>query len=104
MPDRLNPEEESRLDRVERMLSRLTDGGRVDRRDHAFPARTQDAAHGAGGSDGAHGQAGQRVDKLAERMEELAAAQRHTDERLNALIGVVDGIVPKPPSGPAGPS
>jgi uncharacterized protein YciW len=34
-------------------------------------------------------------DKLAA----LAEAQRHTDERLNALISVVDDLVRRPPSG-----
>jgi hypothetical protein len=42
----------------------------------------------------------ERVDKLAENVEkmrvEFAEAQRHTDERLNALITVVDGMVRKP--------
>jgi hypothetical protein len=40
-----------------------------------------------------------RVDQLATRMDQLAEAQKHTDERLNALITVVDGIVrgPQPP-------
>jgi hypothetical protein len=39
----------------------------------------------------------ERVDKLAVTLDtaikELSAAQRHTDERLNALIAVVDHLV-----------
>jgi len=38
-----------------------------------------------------------RMDKLADRMDKLAASQQHTDERLNALIGVVDGVVRRIP-------
>jgi hypothetical protein len=42
-----------------------------------------------------------RVDKLAVTLgtaiKELSASQRHTDERLNALISVVDDIVRRPP-------
>ena len=39
-----------------------------------------------------------KMDKLAGTMQELAEAQRHTDERLNALISVVDGLIRKPPA------
>lgn len=35
--------------------------------------------------------------RLAEQQALLAEAQRHTEERLNALIVVVDGIVRRPP-------
>lgn len=45
-----------------------------------------------------------RVDKLAVRLDtavtaiqDLTAAQRHTDERLNALIAVVDDLVRRRP-------
>jgi len=45
-----------------------------------------------------------RVDKLGLRLDttigaiqDLTAAQRHTDERLNALIAVVDDLVRRPP-------
>jgi uncharacterized protein YoxC len=34
-----------------------------------------------------------RVDKLAESIKELTEAQKHTDERMSALIGVVDQLV-----------
>jgi hypothetical protein len=34
--------------------------------------------------------------KLAIAQKELAEAQKHTDERLNALIEIVDGVVRKP--------
>lgn len=35
----------------------------------------------------------QRIDKLAERVDRFAELGAHTDERLNALIRVVGGIV-----------
>jgi hypothetical protein len=38
-----------------------------------------------------------RLDKLAVSVVELREAQKHTDERLNALIAVVDGLVRNPP-------
>ena len=34
---------------------------------------------------------------LTDRVDELREAQKHTDERLNALIGVVDGVVRRRP-------
>jgi hypothetical protein len=41
-----------------------------------------------------------RVDRLAQTMQELAEAQKHTDERLNALIRVADDAIRRqPPSG-----
>lgn len=38
-------------------------------------------------------QLAERVTELAERVTELAEVGMHTDERLNALINVVDGVV-----------
>lgn len=38
---------------------------------------------------------GRRLDALAATIQELADGQKHTDERLNALIGVVDELVRK---------
>jgi hypothetical protein len=38
-----------------------------------------------------------RVDKNAKAIAELTEAQKHTDERLNALIAVVDGWIRKQP-------
>jgi hypothetical protein len=31
------------------------------------------------------------------KIQDLTEAQKHTDERMNALIGVVDGLIQKPP-------
>ena len=38
-----------------------------------------------------------RVDKLTVSVATLAEAQKHTDERLNALISIVDGLIRKQP-------
>ncbi len=45
----------------------------------------------------ASGEAQKRTD---EKMAELAVAGKHTDERLNALITIVDGIIHRPPAQP----
>ena len=42
----------------------------------------------------------ERVDRLAASIHELAESLRHTDERLNALIAVVDDLVRKRPPQP----
>ena len=36
---------------------------------------------------------------LTEHIDRLTAAQAATDERLNALVGVVDGMIRRPPAG-----
>ncbi len=38
-----------------------------------------------------------RVDRIGEKIEALTEAQKHTDERLNALINVVDDLVRRRP-------
>jgi hypothetical protein len=38
-----------------------------------------------------------RVDRLTKGVAELTTAQKHTDERLNALITIVDGLIHKRP-------
>jgi hypothetical protein len=38
--------------------------------------------------------------ELAEAQKQLTDAQRHTDERLNALVTIVDGVIRKPPDLP----
>ena len=37
--------------------------------------------------------------KLTEAQTQLAAAQQHSDEKLAALVGVVDSLVRRPPPG-----
>lgn len=45
-----------------------------------------------------------RLDRLAQTVKDLAAAQAEsrkiTDEKLNALIDIVDGLIRKPPPEP----
>ena len=36
--------------------------------------------------------------RLAEAQTRLTEAQQHTEERLNGLIGVVDGMIRRPPA------
>ena len=43
-----------------------------------------------------------RVDKLAVRIDDLVDNSKHTDERMNALIAVVDGMVRR--GGPSAPA
>jgi hypothetical protein len=38
---------------------------------------------------------------LTGKMAELAEAQKHTDERLNALITIIDGVIRKRPDLPS---
>jgi len=44
-----------------------------------------------------------RVEKLTASVQELRESQKDTDDRMNALIAVVDGIVRRIPSPPAEP-
>jgi hypothetical protein len=41
-----------------------------------------------------------KMAELAEAQKQLTDAQRHTDERLNALVTIVDGVIRKPPDLP----
>jgi peptidoglycan hydrolase CwlO-like protein len=43
------------------------------------------------------GKLSQRMDDLAETMKEVAEAQKHADQRMDALIAVVDGMIRRPP-------
>jgi hypothetical protein len=40
----------------------------------------------------------ERVDVLVSKVDDLAEMQKHTDQRLNALIDVVDDLVRRPPA------
>ncbi len=40
----------------------------------------------------------QRLAELATAQAQLTGAQQHTDERMAALIGVVDGLIRRPPA------
>jgi hypothetical protein len=75
---------ESRLDRIERALELLVDDHVLFRDEHKRLLTAQVVLT-------------DRVDQLAIGMRELQEAQKHTDERMDALISVVDGVVRRPP-------
>jgi len=79
---------ESRLDRLEGLMALLIDDHVQFREEHKLLLSAQVVLT-------------ERVDKLAITLDtaikELSTVQRQTDERLNALIAVVDDIVRRPP-------
>ena len=75
----------SRLDRIERALELLIDDHVQFREEHKLLLTAQVVLT-------------DRVDRLAQTVHELSQAQKHTDERLNALIAVVDDLVRKRPA------
>ena len=79
---------ESRLDRLEGLMALLIDDHVQFREEHKQLLTAQILLT-------------DRVDKLAVTLDtaikELSASQRHTDERLNALIAVVDDLVRRRP-------
>jgi len=79
---------ESRLDRLEGLMALLIDDHVQFREAHKLLLSAQVVLT-------------ERVDKLAITLDtaikELSTVQRQTDERLNALIAVVDDIVRRPP-------
>ena len=89
MPDTdENGSGESRLDRMERLMALLIeDHGRFDedhakfREEHKLLLTAQVVL----------------TDRLDRFIKETAEAGKHTDERLNALISIVDGIIRRQP-------
>ena len=78
----------SRMDRVERVLEMLVDEHAVFQEEHKQLLKAQVVLT-------------DRIDKLAIRMDELAESQQHTDQRLSALIDVVDEMIRnRPPQRP----
>jgi len=71
----------SRLDRIERTLARLTEGHETFQLEHKQLLTAQVVL----------------TDRLDRFIKETAEAGKHTDERLNALITIVDGIIRKQP-------
>ena len=74
----------TRLDRIEKTLEVLVQSHMEFANDHKMLLRAQVVLT-------------DQVSKLTEEVRELRAAQAHTDERLNALISVVDDLVRKRP-------
>lgn len=82
----------SRLDRIERMLEMVAaDHVRFQGQHEVFAKR-----HEAFEEEHKRLLAAQVL--LTDEMAKLAAAQKNTEERLNALIAVVDGIIRRPPA------
>jgi hypothetical protein len=80
MPVEPNGDGPNRLDRMERLVELLVDDHVLFRDEHKRLLTAQVVL-----SD--------QMSKLSDQMSKLAEAQKHTDERLNDLIGVVDGMI-----------
>ncbi|HUA85942.1 MAG TPA: cell division protein ZapB [Bryobacteraceae bacterium] len=108
-----NGHDPTRLDRIERMIEVLTNAhidfeqehrqlltaqvvltDRVDRLTERVDRLTERVDRLAEKVD----RLAEKVDRLASQVSELVAAQKHTDERLNALITIVDNLIRNPPS------
>ena len=74
-----------RLDRIEKIMEVLANVQRDMQTDLQVVLRAQVVM-------------GDQLNKLTERVDKLAEHGRHTDERLNALIAVVDSLVRRPPA------
>lgn len=85
MGDESNGDNKNRLDRVEELLEVLVNEHIQFHEEHRQLLKAQILLYDA-------------TQKLAEAQTELAAAQKHTDEKLAALIDVVDSIVRRPPT------
>ena len=83
---------ESRLDRLEGLMALLIEDHVQFREEHKHLLTAQVLLT-------------DRMDKLTGTLDtaikELSASQRHTDERLNALITIVDGVIRKRPDLPS---
>lgn len=78
-----------RLDRIERAIELLIDDHVQFREEHKLLLAAQVVLTDR------LDKLTQRLDKLTERVDKLAEMGAHTDERLNALITIVDGLVRK---------
>jgi hypothetical protein len=92
MADETNGNQKGRLDRVEEMLEVLVNEHIQFGEEHRQLLKAQVLLYDA-------------VQKIAEAqiesdrsLAELAQAQKHTDERMAALIGTVDDLVRRPPA------
>jgi len=84
MGDETNGDKKNRLDRVEQLLEVLVNEHIQFHEEHRQLLKAQVLLYDA-------------TQKLAEAQTELAAAQKHTDENLAALINVVDRVVRRLP-------
>jgi hypothetical protein len=92
MGDETNGDKKNRLDRVEQLLEVLVNEHIQFHEEHRQLLKAQVLLYDAT-QKLAHAQTDANA-KLAE----LAAAQKHTDENLAALINVVDSVVRRPPA------
>ncbi len=76
---------ESRLDRLEGLMALLIDDHVQFREEHKLLLTAQVVL----------------TDRLDRFIQATAEAQKHTDERLNALITIVDGVIRKRPDLPS---
>ena len=79
-----NGHDPSRLDRLEGMIEVILNRHIDFEQDHAQLLKAQVVLT-------------DRLDRLTKLVTELTEAQKHTDERLNALITTVDDIIRNPP-------
>jgi hypothetical protein len=86
MSDEQNGHATSRLDRMEGLMQLLIDDHLKFSDEHNRLLTAQVVL-------------ADRMEKLAETMEKVAQAQKHTGERMDALIAVVDGLIRRPPAG-----
>ncbi len=84
MDEQHNSNGQSRLDRLEGLKSLLMDGHAKFQEEYKLLLTAQVVLT-------------DRIDRLAQMIQELSEGQKHTDERLNALIAVVDDLVRKRP-------
>jgi hypothetical protein len=85
------PNGTGRMDRLERLMELLIDDHVQFREEHKQLLTAQVVLNDN------LGKLTERVDKNAKAIAELTEAQKHTDDRLNALIAVVDGWIRKQP-------
>jgi hypothetical protein len=85
MGDETNGDKKNRLDHVEQLLEVLVNEHIQFHEEHRQLLKAPVLLYDA-------------TQKLAEAHTELAAAQKHTDQNLAALINVVDNLVRRPPS------
>lgn len=95
MGDETNGHQKSRLDRVEEILEVLVNEHIQFHEEHRQLLKAQVILYDMT-QKLAQAQAQAQADAKT-RFAELALAQKHTDERLSALIAVVDSLVRRPP-------
>jgi CII-binding regulator of phage lambda lysogenization HflD len=87
MPVEPNGDGPNRLDRMERLVELLVDDHVLFRDEHKRLLTAQVVLSDQ------MSKLSDQMSKLSDQMSKLAEAQKHTDERLNDLIGVVDGMI-----------